>query len=97
MDRNPPGPPLSTGFSRQDRWTGLPFPPPETLDNQGIPLMALLKNFMRGSQDSSTRVWFLNLSERQNQLGRGLSKPQTAGPSPDSEGLHFPGVPVQLV
>ena len=80
MDCNPPGPP-STGFSRQERWTGLPFPLPGPLDHQGIPLTALLRNFIRGSQESSTRVWFLNLSERQNQLGRGLGKPQTVGPA----------------
>ena len=28
--------PLSTGFSRQEYWSGLPFPPPEDLPNPGI-------------------------------------------------------------
>ena len=27
---------LSTGFSRQEYWNGLPCPPPEDLPNQGI-------------------------------------------------------------
>ncbi|ELR50986.1 hypothetical protein M91_11145, partial [Bos mutus] len=28
--------PLSTGFSRQEYWSGLPFPPPRDLPNPGI-------------------------------------------------------------
>ena len=28
--------PLSTGFSRQEYWNGLPFPPPGDLPNPGI-------------------------------------------------------------
>ena len=28
--------PLSTGFSRQEYWSGLPFPPPEALPDPGI-------------------------------------------------------------
>ena len=28
--------PLSTGFSRQERWTGLPSPPPRDLPDPGI-------------------------------------------------------------
>ena len=28
--------PLSMGFSRQEYWSGLPFPPPEDLPNPGI-------------------------------------------------------------
>ena len=30
--------PLSMGFSRQEYWSGLPFPPPEDLPNPGIKL-----------------------------------------------------------
>ena len=29
-------PPLSLGFSRQEYWSGLPFPSPEALPNPGI-------------------------------------------------------------
>ena len=28
--------PLSMGFSRQEYWSGLPFPPPESLPDPGI-------------------------------------------------------------
>ena len=30
MDCSPPGSPLSMGFSRQEYWSGLPFPSPGT-------------------------------------------------------------------
>ena len=33
--------PLSTGFSRQESWSGLPFPPPGDLPNPRISLMSL--------------------------------------------------------
>ena len=29
IDSSPPGPPPSLGFSRQEHWSGLPFPSPE--------------------------------------------------------------------
>ena len=32
--------PLSLGFSRQEEWNGLPFPPPGDLPNPGIKLMS---------------------------------------------------------
>ena len=35
MDYSPP-PPLSTKFSRQDYWRGLPFPPPGDLPDPGM-------------------------------------------------------------
>ena len=35
MDCSPPAP-LSLGFSRQEDWSGLPFPSPEDLPNPGI-------------------------------------------------------------
>ena len=34
-------PPLSTGFSRQDQWSGLPRPPPGDLPDPGIAPMHL--------------------------------------------------------
>ena len=33
--------PLSMGFSRQEYWSGLPFPPPGDLPHPGIKLMSL--------------------------------------------------------
>ena len=34
--------PLSMGFSRQEYWSGLPFPSPGDLLNPGIELMSLV-------------------------------------------------------
>ena len=34
--------PLSTGFSRQENWSGLPFPPPGNLPGLGIKPMSLV-------------------------------------------------------
>ena len=31
--------PLSMGFSRQEYWSGLPFPPPGDLPDPGIPMI----------------------------------------------------------
>ena len=36
MDCNNTGPPPSMGFSRQEYWSGLPFPSPGNLPNPGI-------------------------------------------------------------
>ena len=33
--------PLSVGFSRQEYWSGLPFPPPGDLSNPGIKPISL--------------------------------------------------------
>ena len=34
--------PLSMGFSRQEYWSGLPFPSPEDLSDSGIALASLI-------------------------------------------------------
>ena len=39
MDWGPPGS-LSMGFSRQEYWSGLPFPPPGDLPDPGIELVS---------------------------------------------------------
>ena len=36
--------PLSTGFSRQEYWSGLPFPPPGNLHDPGIESASLISN-----------------------------------------------------
>ena len=36
--------PLSMGFSRQEYWSGLPYPPPGDLPNPGIEPMSLMFN-----------------------------------------------------
>ena len=40
--------PLSVGFSRQEYWSGLPFPTPEDLPNQGIELSSLASPSLAG-------------------------------------------------
>ena len=40
--------PLSTGFSRQEYWSGLPCPPPKDLLNPGIKPMSLISPAMAG-------------------------------------------------
>ena len=41
MDYSPPGSSLSTEFSRQEDWNGLPFPTPGDLPDPGIELVSL--------------------------------------------------------
>ena len=42
--------PLSVGFSRQEYWSGLPYPPPEDLPNQGPnPCLLRLLRWQAGS------------------------------------------------
>ena len=40
--------PLSMGFSRQEYWSGLPFPPPGDLPDPGIELASLLSPALAG-------------------------------------------------
>ena len=40
--------PLSTGFSRQEYWSGLPFPPAEDLPNPGIKLVFPVAPVLQG-------------------------------------------------
>ena len=47
-DCSPPGP-LSTGLSRQERWSGLPGPPPGELPDSGIKPTSLVSPALAGS------------------------------------------------
>ena len=40
--------PLSMGFSRQEYWSGLPFPPPEDLPDPGIEPVSLASPALAG-------------------------------------------------
>ena len=40
--------PLSMGFSRQEYWSGLPFPSPGDLPNPGIELVSLIHAALAG-------------------------------------------------
>ena len=39
---------LSAGFSRQEYWSGLPFPPPQDLPDPGIELTSLVSLALAG-------------------------------------------------
>ena len=45
---NPPGSPLSMGFSRQEYWSGLPFPTPGDLPDSGIEPVSLASPALAG-------------------------------------------------
>ena len=53
MDHSPQAP-LSTGFSRQEDWSGLPCPPPEDLPYTGIKPMSLTSLALPGSFITTT-------------------------------------------
>ena len=46
--------PLSTGFSRQEYWSGLPWPPSEELPNPGIEPVSLMSPALAGGFFSTT-------------------------------------------
>ena len=71
-----PWPPLSTGFSRQEYWRGLPCPPPGHLPDPGIETESLL-HWQAGSYH-----WVRSLSTFSNQQLREI----TYGPSDRREG-----------
>ena len=41
-------PPCSVGFSRQEYWSGLPYPPPGALPNPGIKPASLMSPVLEG-------------------------------------------------
>ena len=49
--------PLSLGFSRQEYWSGLPFPPPEDLSNSGIEPASLLSPTMVDGFFTTGATW----------------------------------------
>ena len=49
--------PLSMGFSRQDYWSGLPFPPPGDLSNLGIKPASLMFPVLAGRFFSASTTW----------------------------------------
>ena len=48
--------PLSKGFSRQEYWSGLPYPPPRDFSNPGIELESLTSPALAGSFFTMTKV-----------------------------------------
>ena len=49
--------PLSTGFSRQEHWSGLPFPPPGDLPIRGLEHMSLMSPALAGSFFTTSATW----------------------------------------
>ena len=67
--------PLSIGFSRQEFWSGLPFPPPEDLPNPGIKPKspALRANALTSEPSSQPRAlhtWHMRNSTQETLLSR---------------------------
>ena len=56
MDCSLPGP-LSMGFSRQEYWSGLPFPPPGDLPNSEIDPMSLVSPALAGRFFTTSATW----------------------------------------
>ena len=49
--------PLSMGFSRQEYWSGLPFPTPEDLPNPGIKPTSLTSPTLAGGFFITSTTW----------------------------------------
>ena len=49
--------PLSMGFSRQEYWGGLPFPPPGDLPNPGIEPESLASPVLAGKFFTTSATW----------------------------------------
>ena len=49
--------PLSMGFSRQEHWSGLPFPSPEDLTNPGTEPTSFMSPAVAGSFFTTSATW----------------------------------------
>ena len=49
--------PLSMGFSRQEYWSGLPFPPPGDLPNPGIEPLSVISPALAGGFFTTSAAW----------------------------------------
>ena len=49
--------PLSVGFSRQEYWSGVPYPPSGDLPNPGIELMSLASSALAGRFFTISATW----------------------------------------
>ena len=56
-----PGSPVP-GFSRQEHWSGLPFPPPGDLPNPGIKLTFLMSPALGGEFFTTNATWEAQIS-----------------------------------
>ena len=49
--------PLSMGFSRQEYWSGLPFPPPGDLPDPGIEPATFMSPALAGRFFTTSAIW----------------------------------------
>ena len=49
--------PLSMGFSRQEYWSGLPYPPPGDLSDPGIEPASLMSPSLAGGFFTTSATW----------------------------------------
>ena len=56
--------PLSMGFSRQEYWSGLPFPPPGDLPNPGIEPTSLASAALADGSLSTSATWEAPVDQR---------------------------------
>ena len=56
MNCSLPDPP-STGFSRQEYWSGLPYPPPGDLSDPGIEPTSLTSTVLAGGFFTTSATW----------------------------------------
>ena len=57
--------PLSMGFSRQEYWSGLPFPSPGDLPNPGIELTSLVSPELAGGFFTTRATWKVHIGKYQ--------------------------------
>ena len=49
--------PLSTGFSKQEYWSGLPYPPPGDLPDLGIKSKSVMSPALAGDFFNTSAIW----------------------------------------
>ena len=78
--------PLSMGFSRQEYWWGLPFPPPGDLPNPGTRLVSLVSSALADRFSNTSTTWDIHLAQ-------GL--PQNRRPSVEYKNAEIPQLKLQ--
>ena len=64
--------PLSIGFSRQEYWSGLPFPPPGHLSDSGIIPMSFVSPALTGGFFTTQIQALLKMGEGHQEIPQGI-------------------------
>ena len=80
--------PLSMGFSRQEYWSGLPFPTPEDLPNPGIKPTSLMSPALASRLLTASLTWEAPVSHKDTYIPSLLNLPPTHLPHPTPLGCH---------